>query len=43
MGAWFSSLPTISVEQAFVGRDENRAPLKMPAWKASLKGIEFTK
>ena len=24
-----------SVEQAFVGRDEIRAPLKMPAWEAS--------
>ena len=24
-----------SVEQAFVGRDETRAPLKMPAWEAS--------
>ena len=23
-----------SVEQAFVGRDEKRAPLKMPAWEA---------
>ena len=23
-----------SVEQAFVGRDEIRAPLKTPAWKA---------
>ena len=23
-----------SVEQAFVGRDEKRASLKMPAWKA---------
>ena len=23
-----------SVEQAFVGRDENRAPLKTPAWEA---------
>ena len=22
------------VEQAFVGRDEKRAPLKMPAWEA---------
>ena len=26
-----------SVEQAFVGRDEKRAPLKMPAWKATTK------
>ena len=24
-----------SVEQAFVGRDETRAPLKTPAWEAS--------
>ena len=24
-----------SVEQAFVGRDEKRAPLKMPTWEAS--------
>ena len=24
-----------SVEQAFVGRDEIRAPLKMPAWEAT--------
>ena len=23
-----------SVEQAFVGRDEKRAPLKMPVWEA---------
>ena len=23
-----------SVEQAFVGRDERRAPLKTPAWEA---------
>ena len=43
MGARFSSLPTVLVEQAIVGRDENGAPLKMPAWEASLKGIEFTK
>ena len=26
-----------SVEQAFVGRDEKRAPLKTPAWEAILK------
>ena len=26
-----------SVEQAFVGRDETRAPLKTPAWEASQK------
>ena len=25
-----------SVEQAFVGRDEKRAPLKTPAWEAKL-------
>ena len=24
-----------SAEQAFVGRDEKRAPLKTPAWEAS--------
>ena len=24
-----------SVEQAFVGRDEKRAPLKTPAWEAN--------
>ena len=24
-----------SVEQAFVGRDETRAPLKTPAWEAT--------
>ena len=27
-----------SVEQAFVGRDEKRAPLKTPAWEATFKG-----
>ena len=26
------------VEQAFVGRDEKRAPLKTPAWEAKAKG-----
>ena len=26
-----------SVEQAFVGRDEKRAPLKTPAWEATLR------
>ena len=26
-----------SVEQAFVGRDEKRAPLKTPAWEATTK------
>ena len=25
-----------SFEQAFVGRDEIQAPLKMPAWEATL-------
>ena len=25
-----------SIEQAFVGRDEKRAPLKTPAWEARL-------
>ena len=25
-----------SVEQAFVGRDEKRAPLKTPAWEATI-------
>ena len=25
---------SFSVEQAFVGRDEQRAPLKTPAWEA---------
>ena len=25
------------VEQAFVGRDEKRAPLKTPAWEATLR------
>ena len=25
-----------SVEQAFVGREEIRAPLKMPAWEAKI-------
>ena len=25
-----------SVEQAFVGRDEKRAPLKTPAWEANI-------
>ena len=28
-----------SVEQAFVGRDEKRAPLKTPAWEARLGTI----
>ena len=26
-----------SVEQAFVGRDEKRAPLKKPAWEANAR------
>ena len=26
-----------SVEQAFVGREEIRAPLKTPAWEARIK------
>ena len=26
-----------SVEQAFVGRDEKRAPLKTPAWEATIR------
>ena len=30
-----------SVEQAFVGRDEKRAPLKTPAWEASACGANF--
>ena len=30
-----------SVEQAFVGRDEKRAPLKMPAWEATAKRVEW--
>ena len=28
-----------SVEQAFVGRDEIRGPLKMPAWEATFQAI----
>ena len=33
-----------SVEQAFVGRDEKRAPLKMPVWEARAGGciVEMT-
>ena len=27
------------VEQAFVGRDEKRAPLKTPAWEAYVVGV----
>ena len=30
-----------SVEQAFVGREEIRAPLKTPAWEASGAPIHF--
>ena len=29
-----------SVEQAFVGRDEKRAPLKAPAWEANQGSIK---
>ena len=32
-----------SVEQAFVGRDENRAPLKTPAWEAKITADFFKK
>ena len=34
-----------SVEQAFAGRDEKRAPLKRPAWEASRStdGLKFMK
>ena len=28
-----------SVEQAFVGRDEKRAPLKTPAWEAMAQHV----
>ena len=28
-----------SLEQAFVGRDEKRAPLKTPAWEAKTPGV----
>ena len=30
-----------SVEQAFVGREEIQAPLKTPAWEATLVQKEF--
>ena len=30
-----------SVEQAFVGRDEKRALLKMPAWEANFPSARF--
>ena len=30
-----------TVEQAFVGRDEKRAPLKMPAWEAIPQGSQI--
>ena len=29
-----------SVEQAFVEREEIRAPLKMPAWEANVKMVQ---
>ena len=29
-----------SVEQAFVGREEIRAPLKTPAWEVMLEQVE---
>ena len=32
-----------SVEQAFVGRDEIQAPLKMPAWEANFIKDELLK
>ena len=32
-----------SVEQAFVGRDEKRAPLKTPAWGARFVGPSIKK
>ena len=32
-----------SVEQAFVGREEIRAPLKMPAGEAKCNGARFSK
>ena len=31
-----------SVEQAFVGREEIRAPLKTPAWEAKPFAVVFT-
>ena len=31
-----------SVEQAFLGRDEKRAPLKTPAWEASGRAAHFS-
>ena len=31
-----------SVEQAFVGRDETRAPLKTPAWEAINTFLDFS-
>ena len=30
-----------SVEQAFVGREEIRAPLKTPAWEAKMKAPQY--
>ena len=32
-----------SVEQAFVGRDKKRAPLKTPAWEASFNATRNVK
>ena len=32
-----------SVEQASVGRDEKRAPLKTPVWEATLNNVHFKK
>jgi len=29
------------VEQAFVGRDEKRAPLKRPAWEATIYEVRI--
>ena len=31
-----------SVEEAFVGREKIRAPLKTPAWEATMPGDRFT-
>ena len=31
-----------SVEEAFVGREKIQAPLKMPAWEATMPGDRFT-
>ena len=32
-----------SVEQAFVGKEEIRVPLKMPAWEATAHGADYMK